>query len=263
MDLISSLQEARKKLLEKNSDPEYQDLCLHYQAESQRLIALAQGFLSENKELLTDMEQQAIRREYASGSDLHRGFYCPCPVFELIVGNSHRGKLLKRLTSRSRPTHEYGFDADGRLLWAKRFHEGNPVFTEFLQYREDRRYGFTLDASQELRTVTEEVFREGHLTRYTNCLTVQIGDTLRCVELNSYGYTYVDQSLIRYDWDHFVIPRSMETVSVPGIPEVFDSCSALPPMLRHSRYHFNCENGIIVSYSINGETYIPRGPRKD
>lgn len=261
MDLISSFQEARKKLLEKSNSPEYQASCQHYQAEIQRLTSIAQLFLSENREHLTNLEQRAIRREYASGSDLHRGFYCPCPVYELIVGNTHRGKLLKRRTSRSKPSHEYGFDADGHLLWAKQLHEKIPVYTEFLQCREDRRYGFTLDASMELSTVTEEMFQEGYLIRYTNCLFARIGDSLRCVELNSYGYIYDDQELCQYDWVCFMPPPDTQASSLPGIPEVLTSFSAIPPMLRRSQYHFNRENGFIVSYSTNGQTYIPRTPK--
>lgn len=46
------------------------------------------------------LEQQAekhyVLMEYGKGGAvLHRGFYCPSPVFDLIVGNTNRGVLTK------------------------------------------------------------------------------------------------------------------------------------------------------------------------
>ncbi|MBQ9673696.1 MAG: hypothetical protein IJV39_03625 [Ruminococcus sp.] len=44
------------------------------------------------------------------------GYYCPSPVFDLIVGNVHRGKILKRMTKRSRPVMKYGFNSDNQIV---------------------------------------------------------------------------------------------------------------------------------------------------
>lgn len=59
-----------------------------------------------------------MRFEYSSGGEtLHRGYYCPSPVDDLIFGGCRRGKLLKRLTKRTNPSYRYEFAADSRMLF--------------------------------------------------------------------------------------------------------------------------------------------------
>ncbi|MBR1731590.1 MAG: hypothetical protein IJ725_04085 [Ruminococcus sp.] len=56
-----------------------------------------------------------VREELSSGSDMTLGYYCPSPVEDLIVGNVHRGKILKRITKRSKPDTKYGFTEDEKM----------------------------------------------------------------------------------------------------------------------------------------------------
>lgn len=56
-----------------------------------------------------------VREELSSGSDMTLGYYCPSPVEDLIIGNVHRGKILKRITKRSKPDTRYGFREDGKM----------------------------------------------------------------------------------------------------------------------------------------------------
>lgn len=56
-----------------------------------------------------------VREELSSGSDMTLGYYCPSPVEDLIVGNVHRGKILTRITKRSKPDTKYGFNEDGKM----------------------------------------------------------------------------------------------------------------------------------------------------
>ena len=44
-------------------------------------------------------------REYSKGGEsTHRGYYCPSPVIDLLIGNVSRGRLLKR-----RPAVNYDY----------------------------------------------------------------------------------------------------------------------------------------------------------
>ena len=65
--------------------------------------------------LFSEAEKSVVREEFCSGSDMFLGYYCPSLIFDIVVGNVHRGRLLKRVTKRSKPTHRYGFDNDNRL----------------------------------------------------------------------------------------------------------------------------------------------------
>ena len=66
-------------------------------------------------DLFIEAEKSVVREDFCSGSDMFLGYYCPSLIFDLVVGNVHRGRLLKRITKRSKPTHRYGFDKDNRL----------------------------------------------------------------------------------------------------------------------------------------------------
>lgn len=46
---------------------------------------------------LFDYAQSAIcSTEYGRGGEFfHRGYYCPSPILDIIVGNANRGKLIK------------------------------------------------------------------------------------------------------------------------------------------------------------------------
>ena len=44
------------------------------------------------------ISKTVVRREQATGGGtMHRGFYCPSIVEDIIIGNINRGKLIKRL----------------------------------------------------------------------------------------------------------------------------------------------------------------------
>ncbi len=70
----------------------------------------------ELKKLLKEANKRVVREELCSGSDLFLGYYNPSPSIDLVVGNIHRGKLVKRLTDKTEVTHKYGFDESDRLL---------------------------------------------------------------------------------------------------------------------------------------------------
>lgn len=90
-------------------------------------------------ELYIGAENNVVRKEYGRGGEvIHRGFYCPSPVQDIIVGNCNRGKLVKN--PRKQPDYEFGFDRDDRLILVKQFCVYNnniPPTTELLFYDSD------------------------------------------------------------------------------------------------------------------------------
>lgn len=57
------------------------------------------------------------RTEYAKGGEvLYHGVYCPNPVVDLVVGNSNRGRIIKRWGAKSEPSFTYGFDEKGEMI---------------------------------------------------------------------------------------------------------------------------------------------------
>lgn len=85
-----------------------------------RLNSIFEEYKPNCKSIYKKAIKQAYKKEYAiKGEYLHRGYYCPSPIADIIVGNAPRGKLLKRVTSRSKPTYEYEFNKQGEIVIAR------------------------------------------------------------------------------------------------------------------------------------------------
>lgn len=57
--------------------------------------------------------EQAAAWQYARGGGvLHRGWYCPSPVYDMVIGSADRGRLLKNPSRcKTPPDFAYGLDA--------------------------------------------------------------------------------------------------------------------------------------------------------
>lgn len=67
-------------------------------------------------EAFREAQRAVVRTEYGKGGTLlPLGFYGPDPVEDFMVCGIHRGKILKRMTSRTKPDWIYGFDANETL----------------------------------------------------------------------------------------------------------------------------------------------------
>ena len=71
----------------------------------QRLFDLYDKYLYSYDELRKKALAETCYREYSKGGEgTHRGYYCPSPVIDLLIGNVSRGRLLKR-----RPAVNYDY----------------------------------------------------------------------------------------------------------------------------------------------------------
>lgn len=68
--------------------------------EEDYLISLCMKYRDSFEELNQLMEETGFSQEYGRGGrTLHRGFYCPSPVEDIIVGGCDRGRLVHKLRS--------------------------------------------------------------------------------------------------------------------------------------------------------------------
>ena len=238
MNMPSDLTERKRRLAFMLSSPENQQSCQQFQKEFERLVRFA---ASQQLTVLKNLrETETVRREFASQSDLHRGYYCPSPVYDLIVGNTHRGKLLNRITSRSKPSHAYGFDDNKQLLWCDFINNGNVSMSEYLVYRDHVIYGITFDSTGHIRLVTEEVYQNSTFIQYTRCLCPTLNGTPQCVELLREEYTYDEAGIRSSTWYKYI------------------HASDLPTVFKSTEFSFQREDGYIVSYRSGSTTYYPR-----
>ena len=218
---------ARQRLEELYKSEEYRNNCQRFQAECDRLAAIAQSLLERKDQIKEACEANTVRREFASQSRyLHRGFYCPSPVLDRIIRSAKRGRILKRITSASKPTHEYGFDASGRLLWCTSFDRGSVLSTEYLIYDEAAVYGITFNAFG-MEAITEEVYEDGRLVRYLHGLCTDFDNAVECGQLECELYSYEENRLCGCQWHRLSIPQK-------EIPDFMKEFASILP--RHPIY---------------------------
>lgn len=64
-----------------------------------------------------DTQRAVCSIEYGRGGEFfHRGYYFPSPIFDLVIGNANRGKLLKRPRKDAIYDYIYYKDKDGNLI---------------------------------------------------------------------------------------------------------------------------------------------------
>lgn len=130
-----------------------------------RLNEILDVYRYKCKALYNNISARVNKKEYAiKGEYLVRGYYCPSPIKDIIVGNSPRGKILKSITSVSKPTYEYGFDAGDNLILVKYIHldEFDKSNYEILLHEDNCVIGifFTLDGkgNAKIRAINESTY---------------------------------------------------------------------------------------------------------
>lgn len=113
-----------------------------FKKEIQALISVKKEYENRLDQLRTSADKEVTKFEYSKGGEvMHRGYYCPSPIFEYIYGNVKRGRLLKRKPDFGKFSYEYGFNKDGRLIRVKGVNEfttPNSHFDEeYLIYDQD------------------------------------------------------------------------------------------------------------------------------
>lgn len=249
-------EQARLRMQERVSSPEYRKAVERFTQEQLCMEQLAQELEAKLPAIRSLGETETVRTEYASGSNLHRGFYCPSPILDFVTGNTHRGKLLKQVTSRSRPSHEYGFSSDGRLLWCKCLQNSIGISTEYLIRDGELVLGIMHDGQGDLTTITKEIYQEGRLQSYIHSLFLPGEEGSQCLQLTIEDYNYDKAGLHSCQWhDYMAIPKRIPD----AMRELMRSMPfLLQPVYRHEEYVFERTEGFLSSYRNQGRLYTGR-----
>jgi hypothetical protein len=189
------------------------------------------------KDAIIDMEcrldELAVRTEIGSASDLHRGYYCPSLVYDIYIGNVKRGKLLKRLTSKSKRYYVYGFDQNDLLIWCKEYSNAALVTIECFVYEDGCRYGFSRSVLHPSFSITQEKFEDNRITSY----------------LHGHGFQDIDE-MVWVEWlceSYHYDTIGLKTCDVYRIKPMILN-------LTHEKLVFERDNGFLRNYHI--ETLI-------
>lgn len=147
------------------------------------------------------MSKSVVRYQYArGGTNNHRGYYCPSPIRDIVIGNCHRGYLYKTHPRTRQPSFIYGFNAQGELVTT----ESESCGKEFILYINHATIGISYTISEEyglwIGTITLCEYNEvGQILLYLVASCPVDGPLLmRQYELELYHYG--SEGLETADW---------------------------------------------------------------
>lgn len=163
-------------------------------SEKNRLAEKVDYYTPLLKDLRELAVKSAVRKEYSNNeSGMYRGYYCPSPVDDLIIGGCKRGKLLKRITKRTNPDREYLFDSNNRLVAVNSLLDWKAVHTEVLIYEDNLVTGIDIDNyDNSISEISECTY--GSDNKIKSFLTASISSnktiktTIEEIELEKYSY---------------------------------------------------------------------------
>ncbi|MEW9669863.1 hypothetical protein [Ammoniphilus sp. 3BR4] len=172
--LEKMLQSSREEI--KNSNIQIdEDKLNNFKNIISELVNIRNEYAHKLPQLRTSTEKDILKFEYSKGGEvLHRGYYCPSPVLDLIVGNAKRGRLLKRKPDFGKYSYEYGFDMENRLIRVRGVNEfttpDSRYDEEYLIYNKNIVIGLGFDNMGQINTVSRCTYDNGNIVKYEYCV---------------------------------------------------------------------------------------------
>lgn len=193
------------------------------------------------RKLFTDAEKNVAYEKYGRGGEtLHRGYYCPSLIEDIVIGNQKRGKILKKAPHK-RPDYIFKFDEDNKLVLAKNLSLGE---NEVIFWEGDEEIGLTISKwdGNNLCAVTKSKYVDGLLQSYAY-YRVEVDwerDRFQYVLLDSWEEKYT------YEQDRMIVEN--DTFLYHGKKESMSPCI----------YDFVVKDDRLISYT--GITYQWKKP---
>ncbi len=147
----------------------------------------------------------AAYSEFSSGGhSLPRGYYCPSPIRDLIIGNCNRGKILKSVSGGTSISYQYFFNAAHQLSAVKKFPddtEQDLYEYEIIRYVDNTSVGLGF-TNYGLNSLSECIYRGNQIQSYCNGLYEF--PSCRIQELEKECYQYENNRLISADMYVFI-----------------------------------------------------------
>lgn len=201
--------------------------CKYYMLDCQRLAETANLYKDRCQLLYDELSNSVNKYEFSSGGEvLHRGYYCPSPIIDIVVGNGKRGKNIKALNAKSKPTYRYGFDSQNNLILVDILHLNEK---EIIISNGNIETGICFSNDFGITALSESHY-ENQIVSYVYC---SYSSFANCVgDYRKEVYQYSSEGLEVFDMFYF-----------------FNNKHA--PILQHEQYHFqHDDNGYISKYTV-------------
>lgn len=202
----------------------------YFKKECVRAANLIKRYKNQIYNCFCQAETRIVSREFSSGGDmLHRGFYCPSMVLDVIAGNAKRGKLIFPSRHRQTPTYTYGFDQEDRLVTVSKGNEREIVWYEGM-------------------IETSIVFREAYPENSICYLSECAYENNRIVSYAIFIYDPLEQVIAHmtretysYEVDHVLV-------------ELVQFSNIKPWILQRDKFVFSLKNRRLTDYYLETKT---------
>lgn len=210
----------------RKTEEEYRAFCRPDIEKSKRYAELAKSQKGLREKYERDFNSLDKTERYGKGGEtIHRGYFCPSLIRDIVIGGCKRGRLCK--SKEAKPTYTYYFDRDDRLIAVKHGHD-----TEFITYDKNRSLGvlYHHDCPE---TISECEYDEaGRITKYVFLLCDDDGNLL---QYEKEAYTYAaDAMTVTQSW-----------LNESGLSENSRM------HLSVNRYTFTVKDGYLTSYATD------------
>lgn len=199
------------------------NLCLE---KINQLIAYAKNYVPVNVDRSRECKYVCV------GSSIFRGCFHPSPVYDLIVGNTKRGRKCNGNIHSDRITHRYLFNEENQLDCIESIYMGRVSYVEFLTYEQDARIGITTVDGTKVRGICEEKFECGRIVSFAYLSYFEMDGSKVLCHLHWEEYKYDENGLCFCDFVTNLNPDYQ--------PFTF------------SQFQFTVKDGMITSYTRGG-----------
>ena len=176
------------------------EIVKEYEETEKEYMKIYEQYCDQMEKLTKQMEALTCRRAYGKEGTLHRGYYCPSPIHEIVIGNCKRGRLLTKLRKNSTYDFEYCFDKEDRLIlikdYANEISKGYHVSSEVLLYSGDCVLGLEYGVSlAQLDHISRCFYSGDGIKRYETVSILHYEDEVACSDIQTETYMYEGSQL--------------------------------------------------------------------
>ncbi len=150
-----------------------QQMIEEYQNDMDAMLSVGERYQERYDELARQISEDTVRIEYASGGELlHRGYHCPSPLLDKLVGGYKRGRKVREPKAGTKYYYKYYYDEHNRMLRCDKYEGNRCLEIEFMINEDDHRYGlsFLPDCNAINRLSLEKYSAIGLLGKYLTVL---------------------------------------------------------------------------------------------
>ena len=168
-------------------------------------------------------DEKIVRRESSVGGEmLHRGFYCPSIIQDIVIGNASRGKRLRSERTKQMATYYYGFNEFDQLVTVSHSNEMELIWRE-----DNLETGMVFTHDYGVSFLSECLFDKQRLVSYTSFLYQPQASSI--IHLTKENYVYENDRMI-VQWISFANTRH--------------------PIIQEEEYIFTVEDSFLKEYTV-------------